>query len=154
MNLRTSLDPLDNQRGQGLTEAAIIISLFVLLSMGIVEFGRAWMVANMITAAARDGARAMAIVNNDPANRSSDGTISDTVKNAIRVQMKNEIKTVLDSSTVDAFPPADLEQILDPLTGLNVVQVRISGEVPYIFNLVGASSFGIGRQVTFRDEGR
>ena len=39
------------------SEMGIVVALFVTLVMGTIEFGRAWMIANMITHAARDGAR-------------------------------------------------------------------------------------------------
>jgi hypothetical protein len=45
------------QRGQALAEMGMVITILVFLMMGIVEFGRAMMIANMITQAARDGAR-------------------------------------------------------------------------------------------------
>ena len=51
-----------NQRGQALAETGIAITLLLLLVMGVIEFGRAFMVANMITHAARDGARSAAVV--------------------------------------------------------------------------------------------
>ena len=43
--------------GQGLVELGIIMVLLLALTMGVVQFGHAFMVANMITHAARDGAR-------------------------------------------------------------------------------------------------
>src|SRR5262249_21684600 len=45
------------EQGQEMIELGIIISLFILLVGGVIEFGHAFMVANMITHAARDGAR-------------------------------------------------------------------------------------------------
>src|SRR5205823_1524085 len=50
------------RRGQALAELGIIIVLLVFLVMGIIEFGRAWMIGNMITQAARHGARAAAVL--------------------------------------------------------------------------------------------
>jgi Flp pilus assembly protein TadG len=46
-----------NQRGQGLVETGIILVLFMAIALGLLTFGHAFMVANMITHAARDGAR-------------------------------------------------------------------------------------------------
>src|SRR5689334_3344066 len=45
------------ERGQELVELGILCVLFVLLVGGVMQFGHAFMVANMITHAARDGAR-------------------------------------------------------------------------------------------------
>ena len=40
------------------------------------------------------------------------------------------------------------------INGINLVQVSVTGTVPYIFNLLGTNSFQVSRTVTFRDEGR
>src|SRR5262249_59628214 len=48
-------------RGQALVETGIVIVLLCTLVMGIIEFGRAFLIANMITNAAREGARAAAV---------------------------------------------------------------------------------------------
>src|SRR5438477_8297378 len=44
-------------RGQALIEFGVILVLFVTIALGLVTFGHAFMVANMVTHAARDGAR-------------------------------------------------------------------------------------------------
>ena len=133
------------ERGQALAETGIVIVLFVSLVMGTIEFGRAWMIANMITHAARDGARIAAVV---PATgRSSNGTISST--SAIQTQVLNEISNVMPSSgfTVNVTQPSP--------GGIPMVQVQVTGTVPYLFNLLpGTTSFAVNRTVTFRDEGR
>src|SRR6266446_5193059 len=50
------------RQGQALVEGAIIMSLFVLLALGVVEFGRAFFLSNYIAHAARDGARMAAVL--------------------------------------------------------------------------------------------
>jgi Flp pilus assembly protein TadG len=133
------------QRGQALAETGIVIALFVSLVMGTIEFGRAWMIANMITHATRDGARMAAVV---PATgRSSTGVISST--SAIQTQVLNEISNVMPSTgfTVNVTQPT--------LGGIPMVQVQVTGTVPFIFNLPGVgTSLDVSRTVTFRDEGR
>ncbi len=147
------LVPINNQRGQSLVELGMIVALFVLLSMGMIEFGRAFMVANMITHAARDGARAAAVMGSG--SRDGTGMYLDpgAVQTTIDAQVKEEIKSVLDAATVDLWPLVDVEQLTDAASGLPVVQVTVNGTVPYIFNLVG-TGFNVARTVTFRDEGR
>lgn len=49
--LRTRTD------GQGLTEFAIVMPLLIVILVGIFEFGRAWHVRQVVTNAAREGAR-------------------------------------------------------------------------------------------------
>ncbi len=133
-----------------MVEAGITITVFVLLTMGIIEFGRAWMVANMITQAARDGGRTAAVV--PPVNRDGDGKIKAGPKADIVLQVKTQIGNVLDPTTLDALN-VDIQQ--PTVSGVNEVVVTVSGPVPYIFNLpfVG-TSFNVNRVVTFRDEGR
>lgn len=154
--LRQAPGPIGNQRGQALIEMGIIVVLFVILSMGIVEFGRAFMLANMVMHAARDGARAAAVIGGS--GRDGDGmfTIDTGTSGPIGIQVTNQIKTILDAATVDTFGVQVVQTPLPPLNpgDIPVVTLAIAGQIPYIFNLVGAQSFGINRQVTFRDEGR
>ena len=146
------------ERGQSLVELGITIVLLVTLAMGIIEFGRAFMIANMVTAATRDGARAAAVVsaaNRDPTT----GQISSASKSAIQTQVVNEVNSIAPSlfttsnvavcqSTLDASCPS--------VGGINTVTVTSTGSVRYIFNLVPGigNAFNVGRQITFRDEGR
>src|SRR5205809_7330275 len=78
------------QRGQSLVELGITIVHLVTLAMGIIEFGRAFMIANMVTAATRDGARAAAVVS--AAHRHpTTAQISSASKSAIQTQVVNEV---------------------------------------------------------------
>lgn len=45
------------RRGAALVEAAVVLPLLLLIVMGIIEFGRAMMVVQLITNGAREGAR-------------------------------------------------------------------------------------------------
>jgi Flp pilus assembly protein TadG len=130
------------QRGQALAETAIVIVLLVTMAMGIIEFGRAWLIANMITHAARDGARMAAV---PASNRDGNGIITDT--SAIVNQVLSDVGTVVPTAgfTVNVAQPL--------IGGIPMVQVTVNGTVPYVFNLVG-TSFTVARTVTFRDEGR
>jgi Flp pilus assembly protein TadG len=48
---------LASDRGQALVEAALVLPLLLLLSVGIFEFGRAYQTYQVLTNAAREGAR-------------------------------------------------------------------------------------------------
>jgi Flp pilus assembly protein TadG len=48
-------------RGQSVVEFALVLPLLLLILFGITEFGRCWMAQNILTSAAREGAR-LAIV--------------------------------------------------------------------------------------------
>ena len=128
-------------RGQAIAEMGIVIVLFVTLVMGLMEFGRAWMIANMITHAARDGARSAARFT----DRNPDCTITDT--SGIESGVIAQIGAVMDTGTISGVTVSQSVQ-----SGIPVVQVQVTGTVPYMFNLV-ASEFAVARTVTFRDEG-
>jgi Flp pilus assembly protein TadG len=51
----------DSRKGQALVEFALILPLFLLLLIGMVEFGRAWMTRNIITGAAREAVRVASV---------------------------------------------------------------------------------------------
>jgi Flp pilus assembly protein TadG len=52
---------LRNERGAALLETAITVPIILLISVGIFEFGRAYQVQQVLTNAAREGARAAVI---------------------------------------------------------------------------------------------
>jgi Flp pilus assembly protein TadG len=141
---RSLWSALANQRGQSIVELGIILVLFVTLTFGTIEYGRAWMVANMITHAARDGARAAAV---DPAVNRVNGVIQGGTISNVQLQILTQIANVMDPSTIDT--PA-VQQV--NLNGINVVQVTVTGTVPFLFNIFG-SGYSVSRIVTCRDEG-
>ncbi len=49
------------QGGQSLVEFALVIPIFLLVLFGILEFGRLWETMNVMTGAAREGARIAAV---------------------------------------------------------------------------------------------
>jgi len=54
------------QEGQALLEAALVIPLLLLIAVGIFEFGRAYQTWQILTNAAREGARLAVVPNPDP----------------------------------------------------------------------------------------
>jgi Flp pilus assembly protein TadG len=54
-------------RGQSVVEFALVLPLLLLILFGITEFGRAWMTANILTSAAREGARLAVVTGPDVA---------------------------------------------------------------------------------------
>lgn len=52
---------LRNQKGQAVVEFALVLPLLLLLVFGATEFSRAWLTVNVLTAAAREGARLAAV---------------------------------------------------------------------------------------------
>jgi Flp pilus assembly protein TadG len=66
---------LSNQRGTALMETAITIPIVLLVCVGIFEFGRAYQTFQVLTNAAREGARTSVIMSN------SDQQVTDAVRN-------------------------------------------------------------------------
>ena len=53
--------------GQGLVEFALVVPLFILLLVGIAQFGQAWMTRNILTGATREAVRIAAVQGNGAA---------------------------------------------------------------------------------------
>jgi Flp pilus assembly protein TadG len=51
--------------GQSVVEFALVLPLLLLLVFGITEFGRAWLTQNVLTSAAREGARLAVVTGPD-----------------------------------------------------------------------------------------
>jgi Flp pilus assembly protein TadG len=56
-----------NNRGNAVVEFALILPLLLLIVFGITEFGRAWMVVNVMATASREGARLAVVTGPDVA---------------------------------------------------------------------------------------
>jgi Flp pilus assembly protein TadG len=73
------MNRIRNQRGAALLETAITIPLVLLVTVSIFEFGRAYQTWQVLTNAAREGARIAIIA----------GTTDTAVDNAVRTYMQN-----------------------------------------------------------------
>lgn len=69
--LPTRLATLRDETGAALVEFALFAGLLLVLAFGIIDFGRALFTANNITAAAREGARYAAVLENPTANEAA-----------------------------------------------------------------------------------
>ena len=65
---RRSPSGLTGERGQALLETAMILPLILLVSVSIFEFGRAYQTLQVLTNAAREGARVAILPNATPAD--------------------------------------------------------------------------------------
>lgn len=136
---------LRNQSGQALAETAISLAIIVLMMLGTVEFGRAFMITNAIANAARVGARAAAM--EPSSNRDTSGMIIN--KTNLINSVRSEISAVLGSAVANAMQI----QVTQPTGSLPTARVTVTGTVPYIFKIVGPS-FSIARTVSYRDQMR
>ena len=134
-------------RGQALAELGIVIVLFVFIGLGIIEFGRAWMIINIATHAARDGARAAAAL--PTSARDGSGFVSNwtTIETAVETQIQDNTGQTM---TATGDSNADTG-------GVPMIALRVQGEVDWLFfhtPLGFGPTFQVDRTVTFRDEGR
>ena len=137
---------LASERGQALIEMAMVVTLLVTLSIGIIEGGRAFMILNMITNITRDGARLGAGA--PSTNRDANGNLTNATIATIRTQITSQIAAVDPNATINQ--PA-VEQIT--IGGLNVVRVTVTGTVNLMVNLIGGP-ITVNRVAAFRDEGK
>ena len=145
-----------NQRGQELAELGITIVLLMIVALGVLQFGSAWMVLNMVTHAARDGAR----LASSWADRGACQQINSDTQ--IRQAVNDRIATVSAvqfTVTVGQNPPVTSSSPPCANPGSTPsVTVNVNGCVPYLFNIVGLSSggctggFKVNRTVTFADD--
>jgi len=61
METRPNRKRWKSEKGQGLVEFALVVPILLLLVIGIAEFGRAWMTKNILTGAAREAVRLLAV---------------------------------------------------------------------------------------------
>lgn len=68
--------PAVGQRGTALIEFALVLPMLIVLTFLVVDFGRAFMVKNMLTQAAREGARQLAVLNSQDQARTTTKSVS------------------------------------------------------------------------------
>jgi Flp pilus assembly protein TadG len=112
---------LGGERGASAVEFALIVPLLIALVVGIVEFGHAFQVQGQLSAAAREGVRAMAL-QNDPA--------------AARAAVRNATST-FDPGVTDAqitITPAACPVV----GGSSTVRLTVDYDMPFLTGLFGA----------------
>jgi Flp pilus assembly protein TadG len=57
--------PNNRENGQSIVELALILPVFTIILFAIIEFGRLWMTVNVMSGAAREGARVAALSGTD-----------------------------------------------------------------------------------------
>ena len=112
---------LRGERGASAVEFALIVPLLIVLVIGIAEFGHAFQVQGTLSAAAREGVRAMALQNDPVAARAAvqDATTS----------LRPRVTTAQITVTPTTCPPAG---------GSTNVRVTISYRMPYLTGLFGS----------------
>lgn len=92
---------LSDEKGQAMVELALLLPLLLLIVFGITEFGRAWLVSNALTNAAREGARRASISATDPTIDPARAALRDHVADACPFPIDQSNITI----TSTAAPP-------------------------------------------------
>jgi Flp pilus assembly protein TadG len=122
-----------DERGAAAVEFALILPVIILLLFGIIEFGRAWNVKQVLTDAAREGARVAAVNNSILPAGDIDALVRTTVADAAQRAGLDTDPAVLEItlSGIGGGPTApaivDLQYNYEPLFGTWVLK---SGTVP------------------------
>jgi hypothetical protein len=134
-------------QGQALFETALVVLILVFFLFAIVEFGRAFMVSNVMTNAARIGARLASIA--PSTQRDANGLLTGGYVAVIQQAVRDEV------SGLDAGFGPGIDVVVTQVDGPPpTVIVNVSGDLPAIFNYLNTTSFDIDRSVTFPDQGR
>jgi Flp pilus assembly protein TadG len=113
---------LQRERGASVVEFALIVPLLIVLVLGIIEFGHAFQVQGTLSAAAREGARVMAL-QSDPA--------------AARAAVRDAAPT-LDPAITDAQIAISPAACPATTTTTANVRVTISYPMPFLTAFFGA----------------
>ncbi len=110
------------ERGATAVEFAFIVPLLIVLVIGVAEFGRAFQVQGTLSAAAREGVRAMAL-RNDPVDARN------VVQNAA---------SSLNPAVTDAQIAISPESCPETDGGDTAVRVTITYPMPFVTDFFGA----------------
>ena len=97
-----TVSKLHKRRGQATVELALVTPLLMIIVIGIFEFGRAWNQKQVITNAARDGARVAALTLNSGGNIADDSA-DNTMKRALSTAGMYPAGQLVDMVFVDQF---------------------------------------------------
>jgi Flp pilus assembly protein TadG len=112
---------LRGERGASAVEFGLIIPILLILVLGIIEFGHAFQVQGTLSAAAREGARAMAL-RNDPAQA------RDAVQDAAAA-LNPDVTDAQISITPPSCPPG---------AGNTNVRLTVTYPMPFFTDFFGA----------------
>lgn len=118
--------------GQSLVEFALILPVFIVILFGIMEFGRLWETTNVLTSAAREGARVAAVTEPD-------------LDEALTA-----VQSVLAAGDVDGAAVT----ISGPDTNKDIVVTVVMTYTPLTGSIIpGFTQFQLSRSTTMRWEG-
>ena len=153
---------LQRCKGQALVETGIIIVGFFAIILGVMTFGHALAVANMISHATRDGAH----IASTWSDRGTCGGLANTA--TLQTQVQQEIAAVVGQAAASSFAvnvgqsptPPNAAPCNRPATPL--VTVNVTGCVPFLFPIIplslgancsGSPGFSVNTTIVSIDEG-
>jgi Flp pilus assembly protein TadG len=130
-----------SERGQALAEFALVLPLVLLFIAGIVELGRAWNIKQVVTDAAREGARYTVV---------QDGTVD---SNAVKAKIMERLALgSIETANITIEPSLSWRVGGQPMTVTVTTQFQM-GLIGALLNWAGAPSVvPISTQATMRNE--
>ena len=125
-----------SERGNAMIESAITMPLLLLLMVGIFEVGRAYQTWQVVSNAAREGARMAVIPNSDQT----------TVRELVREYMSNGQLTEAQTAAVDVNSTATIT-----VNGSNVGASQVTVDYPFQFIVLGPVARLVAPQSTTGD---
>ncbi len=151
-----------HQKGQALVEAGMCVTVFVLLTMGAVDFGYSFFALHAVTHATSAGARMASALQMD--SRGPCGTFSDPagVTSAVDGVVRGQVGSAVTIDSVSVVEcdgttcPASTDTSHCGNTGSTIpeVVVTVQGSIPVVTGMFGSTPRPFTRVQTFRDEGR
>ncbi len=118
---------LRDERGASAVEFAFIVPLLIMLVIGIAEFGHAFQVQGTLSAAAREGVRAMAL-QNDPVK----------AKAAVRIAADSLDPDITDAQITIRVVGGTAQTCPTTNAGSNSVRLTITYPMPFLTHIFGA----------------
>jgi hypothetical protein len=127
------------EAGQALVEFALILPVILLLVVGMLEFARAWNLHQVMTDAAREGARRAVLAD----KLAADGQTQDSV-----------YKAMWDRLAQFGYDPQHADMSIDPLADWKVTgkAITVTLTLPYRFWTVPFGSILMKTSFTMRNE--
>lgn len=143
-----------DERGQALAEFALVLPLILLFIAGVVEMGRAWNIKQVVTDAAREGARYTVV---------QDADIPDLAAVQAKIEERLALGGVIESTIVfssDDPACAVVANCFHQNAGIGK-EMTVSVSTPFQMNLIGTllgwaggpTTVTINTNATMRNEG-
>jgi Flp pilus assembly protein TadG len=142
------------ERGQALAEFALILPLILLFIAGVVEMGRAWNIKQVVTDAAREGARWTVVQDEDLANLDA---VQAKIEERLALGGVSGATIQFSSADPDCATAADCYHTEDGFGK----EMTVSVSAPFQMNLIGVllkwaggpTTIEITTNATMRNEG-